>query len=227
MARDAEGQTCLPSLGGVSESGSVDTYVFRVPRWPPTHFKYAARNGWDRGEFSSQNGVGRKEAFWGGYLTWKSVDRVKLKHVSMGWGSTCIRGMLSYTSVTPSPQHSLEGGQFHTPWRWGFAPTCLADNKPGHKHTLSPAGSPAFSLVHMPHGLLVHPCQGYMAPSLHITCKVAKARAESEMERLCPPGIHLNCKRVWTRAGFLAASICIRLARLLSKCCSHTQLKSV
>lgn len=54
------------------------------------------------------------------------------------------------------PQHSLEGGQFHTPWRWGFAPTCLVDNKPGHKHTLSPAGSPAFSLVHTPHGLLVH-----------------------------------------------------------------------
>lgn len=35
VARDAEDQTRLPSLGGVSESGSVDTYVFRVARWPP------------------------------------------------------------------------------------------------------------------------------------------------------------------------------------------------
>ena len=213
MARDAEDQTHLPYSGGVSELGSVDTYVFRVPRWSPTHFKYAARNGWDLGDFFSKNGVGRRQAFWGGYLSWKPMTEWNYSRL---WGSTRIHGMLSYTSVTPSPQHSLETGQFHTPQRWGFAPTCLVDNKPGHKHTVSPAGSPAFSLEHTPHGLLVHPCQGYMAPSLHITCKVAKARAESKMERLCPPGIHLNCKRDWTRAGFLAASICIRLAWLLS-----------
>ena len=213
MARDAEEQTHLPYSGGVSELGSVDTCVFRVPRWSPTHFKYAARNGWDLGDFFSKNGVGRREAFWGGYLSWKPTTEWNYSRL---WGSTRIHVMLSYTSVTPSPQHSLETGQFHTPRRWGFAPTCLVDNKPGHKHTVSPAGSPAFSLEHTPHGLLVHPCQGYMAPSLHITCKVAKARAESEMERLCPPGIHLNCKRDWTRAGFLAASICIRLAWLPS-----------
>lgn len=41
---------------------------------------------------------------------------------------------------------------------------------------------------------------------LHITCKVAKVRAEREMERHCPQGIHLNYKRDWTRAGFFPAS---------------------
>lgn len=38
-------QTLPPSSGGVSELGSVDTQVLKVPRWPPTYLKYAARIG--------------------------------------------------------------------------------------------------------------------------------------------------------------------------------------
>lgn len=60
----------------------------------------------------------------------------------------------------------------------------------------------------MPHGLLVHPCQGYGSfPPYHLQ-RGNQGRAESEMEGSVRNSSELQ--RVWTRAGFLAASICIR-----------------
>lgn len=52
MARMQRAKTCLPSLGGVSESGSVDTYVFRVPRVAAHSFQICSQKWLRSGEFS-------------------------------------------------------------------------------------------------------------------------------------------------------------------------------